>query len=79
MTRQAISPRLAIRMRLNMLWFTCNLLGGILPSNLARADGCNNSVLQQIRPEATVYVGPEHPESAGASAGIGTAPPHAPT
>src|ERR1700712_3196061 len=28
MIRQAISPRLAIRIRLNMSWLACNLLGG---------------------------------------------------
>jgi hypothetical protein len=43
---------LAIRIRLNMGLFTCNLLAG--PGTyLARGDGCNNSVVQQKRTEAT--------------------------
>src|SRR3954464_286822 len=32
MTRQAISPRLAIRIRLNMRLFTCNLAAGVQPA-----------------------------------------------
>jgi hypothetical protein len=52
MTRQAISPRFAIRIRLNICWLTCNLWAGPL-HNLARGDGCNNSVVQQNQTEAT--------------------------
>jgi hypothetical protein len=56
MTRQAISPRLAIRIRLNM-FFLLDLLGGILSCNLACGDGGNNSVVQQNQTEATVQTG----------------------
>jgi hypothetical protein len=54
MIRQAISPRLAIRIRLNMGLFTCNLWAGALTRNLARGGECNNSVVQQNQAEATV-------------------------
>src|ERR1700692_3825988 len=52
MTRHAISPRFAIRIRLNICWLTCNLWAGPL-HNLARGGGRNNSVVQQNQPEAT--------------------------
>src|SRR6202521_4236410 len=52
MTRQAISPRFAIRIRLNICWLTCNLWAGPL-HNLARGGGRNNSVVQQNQTEAT--------------------------
>src|ERR1700682_107518 len=56
MTRQAISPRLAIRIRLNML--SClQPLGGILTRNLACGHRGNNSVVQQNQTEATAQEG----------------------
>jgi hypothetical protein len=53
MTRQAISPRFAIRIRLNM-FFLLELLGRILAGNVACADAGNKPVVQQKSKEATV-------------------------
>src|SRR5258707_12310890 len=58
-TRQAISPRFAISIVLNMLlvidlWLS-NLGGGFLPGNLARLGRTSQLRLQQIGPLATAY------------------------
>src|SRR4029078_12717600 len=58
MTRQAISPRLAIRMRLNMLFLSLDL--GRDPSLALGAYGTGRvaPVVHQNRPEATVKIRP---------------------
>src|SRR5206468_10699453 len=58
MTRQAISPRLAIRMRLNMLFLSLDL--GRDPSLAVGAYGMGRvaPVVHQNRPEATVKIRP---------------------
>src|SRR4030081_152497 len=57
MIRQAISPRFAIRIRLNIFCLLAAFGRGPafagLGRNLAREDGCNNSVVQQNQTEAT--------------------------
>ena len=53
MTRQAISPRFAIRILLNM-FFLLELLGRILTRNVPCGDAGNKPVVQQKSMEATV-------------------------
>src|SRR5260370_38600282 len=58
-TRQAISPRFAISIVLNMLlvidlWLS-NLGGGFLPGNLVRLGRASQLRLQQIGPLTTAY------------------------
>src|SRR5262245_49223418 len=55
MTRQAISPRFAIRIRLNILLILT--FGGLLPANLACRGGRNNSVYNKTGLRQWGYVG----------------------
>ncbi|MEP6838340.1 MAG: hypothetical protein ABJA75_09820, partial [Bradyrhizobium sp.] len=53
MTRQAISPRFAIRIRLNM-FFLLELWAGFLTRNVTCGNAGNKPVVQQKSTEATV-------------------------